>query len=98
MESLKEEGPLTRLSDPGAGLVLGTRLCNRKLEQENAGKEPTEMGAERLPRRAYPLFSLLCSQKTRGAAFSSNPSTRRQAGTVTRAFLKIMVKKKDLPK
>lgn len=46
----------------------------------------------------YPVFSLLCSQKTRGAAFSANPGTQRQAGTVTRAFLKIMAKKKDLPK
>lgn len=98
MESLKEEGPLTRLSDPGTGLVLGTRLCTRKLEQENAGKESTEMGAERLPRRAYPLFSLLSPQKIRGAAFSANPGTRRQAGTVTRACLKIIAKRKDLPK
>lgn len=39
MESLKEDGPLTHLSDLGDGLLLGTRLCIRKIDQENAGKE-----------------------------------------------------------
>lgn len=39
MESQKENGPPTHLSDLGDGLVLGTRLCIRKLERENAGKE-----------------------------------------------------------